>query len=118
MAASSPEDFFDDDPASELLYQEWVEQVQAERKAAAHAARNAHTNGERMYKKIRNKECEVEDLSQVEFQLLQNYEDGTTWANILAANRAYGQLEVDTKLIMTQLIYDDYASQDADSSSS
>ena len=90
----------------------------AELKDAMHSARNAHRDGERIYKKIRNKECEVEDLSQVEFQLLQNYEDGTTWANILAANRAYGQLEVEKKLIMTQRIHDAYASQDADSSSS
>ena len=102
-----------------LAFEQRFADEKAELKAAAHAARNAHTNGERMYKKIRNKECEVEDLSQVEFQLLQNYEDGTTGANILAANRAYGHLDVGKlkKLTMTQRTFHKYVSQDADSSS-
>ena len=102
-----------------LAFEQRCADENAELKAAAHAARNAHRNGERIYKKIRNKECEVEDLSQVEFQLLQNYEDGTTGANILAANRAYGHLDVGklTKLTMTQRTVHKYVSQDADSSS-
>ena len=73
-----------------LAFEQRCADEKAELKAAAHAARKAHRNGRRIEKKISTGEWNVKDLNQYQWELLGDYQDGSTGVTMRAANLAFG----------------------------